>query len=153
MGAFSRAEGWKDVLQKSEKMEKLVRALSVNQQGMLRNNPRQITDSVNEANEVLSGMLNTRKCLPENGVEIQKRLDSPLLLEKGGYLSQTALCVPGRYPKKDDNRGEEGCSFCLRGKASQERGRAVNHQPTLRPPEAHCHRNMGNSSWWEGRKR
>ena len=37
------AEGWKDVLQllreQSAKMEKLARALSVIQQGMLRNNP------------------------------------------------------------------------------------------------------------------
>ena len=67
LGAFSEAEGWKDVLkllkEQSEKMEKLARALSVIQQGMLSNNPRHVTDSVNEANEVLGGMLNIHKCL------------------------------------------------------------------------------------------
>ena len=68
------AEGWKDVLQllkeQSAKMEKLARALSVIQQGMLRNNPGHVKESVNEASEVLSGMLNTHKCLLESGVEI-----------------------------------------------------------------------------------
>ena len=70
------AEGWKDVLQlvkeQSAKMEKLARALSIIQQGMLRNNPGHVKDSVNEASEVLSGMLNTHECLLESGVEIQK---------------------------------------------------------------------------------
>ena len=59
-GASSGAEGWKDVLQllkeQNDKMEKLVRALSVIQQGMLRNNPRHVTDSVNVATEVLGGL-------------------------------------------------------------------------------------------------
>ena len=81
LGASSGAEVWKDVLQllreQSEKIEKLTRALSVIQQGMLRNNPRHVTDSVNEATEVLGEMLNTHKCLLESGVEIQKRLESP----------------------------------------------------------------------------
>ena len=66
-GASPEAEGWKDVLQllreQNKKMEKLARALSVIQQGMLRNNPGHVKDSVNEATEVLSGMLNTHKCL------------------------------------------------------------------------------------------
>ena len=66
LSASSGAEGWKDVLQllreQSEKMEKLARALSVIQQGMLRNNPGHVKDSVNEASEVLSGMLNIHKC-------------------------------------------------------------------------------------------
>ena len=70
------AERWKDVLQllreQSAKMEKLARALSVIQQGMLRNNPGHVKDTVNEASEVLSGMLNTHKCLLGSGVEIQK---------------------------------------------------------------------------------
>ena len=70
----------KDVLQllreQREKMEKLARALSVIQQGMLRNNPGHVKDSVNEASEVLSGMLNTHKYLPESGVKIQKKLES-----------------------------------------------------------------------------
>ena len=46
------AEGWKDVFQlqkeQSAKMEKLARALSVIQQGMLRNIPGHVKDSVNE---------------------------------------------------------------------------------------------------------
>ena len=76
-GASSGAEGWKDVLQllkeQNDKMEKLARALSVIQQGMLRKNPRHVTDSVNKATEVLGGMLNTHKCLLESGVRIQKK--------------------------------------------------------------------------------
>ena len=78
------AEGWKDVLQllkeQKGKIERLARALSVIRQGMLRNNPGFVKDSVNEATEVLSGMLNIHKCLLESGVEIQKKLE-------GGDLS------------------------------------------------------------------
>ena len=73
-GAPPEADGWKYVLQllkeQSKKMERLARALSIIQQGMLRNNPGFVKDSVNEATEVLSGMLNTHKCLLESGVEI-----------------------------------------------------------------------------------
>ena len=57
-------------------MEGLARALSVIQEGMLRNNPGVVKDSVNEATEVLSCMFNTHKFLLESGVEIQKRLES-----------------------------------------------------------------------------
>ena len=50
------AERWKDVIQllkeQSKNMEKLARALSVIQQGMLRNNPGHVKDSVSEATEV-----------------------------------------------------------------------------------------------------
>ena len=67
---------------------------------MLRNNPGHVKDSVNEATEVLSGMLNTLKCLLESGVETQKKLESHL--KKDGYHPETALCVFGRYPKKAD---------------------------------------------------
>ena len=46
LGASSEAEGWKDVLQllreQDEKMERLAIALSIIQQGMLRNNPRHV---------------------------------------------------------------------------------------------------------------
>ena len=49
LGDSSGAEGWKDVLQllkeQNEKMERLARALSVIQQGMLRNNPGFVKDS------------------------------------------------------------------------------------------------------------
>ena len=82
LGASYGAEEWKDVLQllkeQNEKMERLARALSVIQQGMLRNNPGFVKDSVNEATEVLSDMLNTQKCLLESGVEIQKRSLTPV---------------------------------------------------------------------------
>ena len=54
-------------------MVKLTRALSVIQQGMLRNNPGFVKNSVNEETEVLSGMLNTHKCLLESGVESKKK--------------------------------------------------------------------------------
>ena len=54
-------------------MEKLVRALSVIQQGMLRNNSRHVTDSVNEANKVLGGMRNTHGCLLESDVKLEKK--------------------------------------------------------------------------------
>ena len=57
-------------------MEVLARALSVIQQGMLRNYFGHVKDSVNEATEVLSGILNTHKCLLESGMEIQKKLES-----------------------------------------------------------------------------
>ena len=57
-------------------MERLATALSVIQQGILRNNPDFVKDSVNETTEVLSRILNTHKCLLVSGVEIQKRLES-----------------------------------------------------------------------------
>ena len=76
------AEGWKDVLQlqkkQDEKMERLARALSIIQQGMLKNNPRHVTDSVNEATGVLCGILNTHKYLLESGVTIQKKCNLTL---------------------------------------------------------------------------
>ena len=57
-------------------MKKLARTLSVIQKGMLRNNPGFVKDSVNEATEVLGGMLNTHRCLLESGVELQRRLET-----------------------------------------------------------------------------
>ena len=54
-------------------MEKLTRALSIIQKGMLRNNPRNVTNCVNEATEVFG---------------------------YHGYLLETAFCVSGRYPIK-----------------------------------------------------
>ena len=56
-----------------KKWEKLARALSLIQQGMLRNNPGFVKDSMNEATEVLGGMLNTHKSLLESEVRIQKK--------------------------------------------------------------------------------
>ena len=80
LGASLGAEAWEDVPQflreQSEKMEVLARALSVIQQGMLRNNPGHVKGSVKKTTEALSGMLNTYKCLLESGVEVQKKLES-----------------------------------------------------------------------------
>ena len=95
LGASPEAEGSKDVLQLlrqiNKKLEKLVRALSVIQQGMLRNNPGHVKESVNEATEVLSGMLNTHKCLLESGVELQKRLESHPASKRMGSFGNRAL--------------------------------------------------------------
>ena len=77
-------------------MERLARALSVIQQGMLRNNPGFVKDSVNEAAEVLSGMLNTHKCILESGVEIQKRLAE----REGWYIAILRCGHQRRDPKK-----------------------------------------------------
>ena len=85
-------------------MEKLARALSVIQQRMLRKNRGHVKDSVSEATEVLSGMLNTHKCLLESGVEIQKRLESQAgSFEKDGYLSETAF----RVSRRENQEGED----------------------------------------------
>ena len=98
LGAPPEADGWKDVLQllkeQSKKMERLARALSVIQHGMLRNNPGFVKDRVNEATEVLSGMLNTDKCLLESRVEIQKKLEShPASKTMGIFRISRALCT------------------------------------------------------------
>ena len=91
------AEGWKDVHQllkeQNEKMEKLARALSVIQQGMLRNNPGFVKESVNEATEVLSGMLYTDKCLLESGVSIRKKWNPAPPWRNWGSLRDHARCL------------------------------------------------------------
>ena len=102
-GASLAAEEWKDVLQllkeQNDKMEKLARALSVIEQGMLRNNPRHVTDSVNEAAEVLGGMLNTHKCLLESGVRIQKKMESHPAMKKSGIFQRPRSASLGDTPK------------------------------------------------------
>ena len=102
MGDPTGAEGWKDVFQllreQSEKMEKLARALSVIQQGMLRNNLGHVKDSVKEATEMLSGMLNTHKCLLESEVEIQKRLESHPASKKVGIFRRPRPVSLGDTP-------------------------------------------------------
>ena len=80
-------------------MERLARALSVIQQGMLRNNPGFVKDSENEATEVLSGMLNTHKCLLESGVEIQKKLESHPASKKMGIFRRLCSASLGDTPK------------------------------------------------------
>ena len=104
------AEGWQDVLQllkeQNEKMEKLARALSVIQKGMLRNNPGFVKDSVNEAAEVLGGMLNTHRCLLESGVELQKRLETHPASKKMGIFRRPRSASLGDTPKLQ-NKGEK----------------------------------------------
>ena len=104
LGGSPGAEGWKDVLQLlrklKEKMEKLTRALSFIQQGMLRNNPGHVKDSVNEATEVLSDMLNIHKCLLESGVESQKRPESHSASKRMGIFRRTRSASLGDTPKK-----------------------------------------------------
>ena len=100
-------------------MEKLARALSVIQQGMLKNNPRHVTDSVNEANEVLGEMLNTNRCLLERGMKIQKNGISPCH-KKIGDLSETAFGVSGRYPKKSERGQKKVYTLSPYGKNSQD---------------------------------
>ena len=67
-------------------MEVSARAFSVIQQGMLRHNPGHVKDSVNEATEVLSGMLNSHECLLETRVEIQNKLESHPASKKMGIF-------------------------------------------------------------------
>ena len=88
-------------------MEKLARALSVIQQGILRNNPSYVKDSVSGATEVLSGMLNTHKCLLESGVEIQKRLESHPTSIKMGIFWRLRSASLGDTPKRR-KRGRRG---------------------------------------------
>ena len=97
-------EGWKEVLhllkEQKDKMEKLVRALSVIQQGMLRNNPGFVEDSVNEATEVL----NTHKCLLESGVKIQKKMESHPAMKKLGIFQRLRSVSLGDTPKNQAKR-------------------------------------------------
>ena len=84
-------------------MEKLARTLSVIQQGMLRNNPGDVKDSVNEASEVLSGMLNTHKCLLEsNGRWWRRKRRKKRLEEESGSC---VLCAGTQ------NKGEVSEAF------------------------------------------
>ena len=103
LGASPGAEGWKDVLQllreQNKEMEKLARALSVIQQGMLRNNPGHVKDSVNEATEVLNKMRNTHKRLLESGVEFQKRLEFNPASKRMGIFQRPHSASPGDTPK------------------------------------------------------
>ena len=105
LGASPEAEGWKDVLQllkeQSKKIKRLAGALSVFQQGMLRNNPGFVRNSVKEATEVLGGMLNTHKCLLESGVEFQKRLESHPASKRMGIFRRPRSASLGDTPKTD----------------------------------------------------
>ena len=80
-------------------MERLARALSIIQQAMRRNNPRHVTESVNEVTEVLGGMLNTHKCLLESGVKIQKKMGSHPAMKKLGIFQRPRSASLGDTPK------------------------------------------------------
>ena len=67
---------------------------------MLRNNPGYVKDSVNEATEVLSRMLNTHKCLLESGLEIQKELKTHPASKKMGIFRRLRSAFLGDTPKK-----------------------------------------------------
>ena len=101
-------------------MEKLARALSVIQQGMLRNNPGHVKDSVSEATEVLSGMLTTHKCLLESGVEIQKRPESHPASKRMGIFRRPSSASLGDTPKKL-TKGRRGFPLLPRGANPKER--------------------------------
>ena len=77
----------------------MTRVLSIIQQGMLRKNPRHVTESVNEATEVLRGMLNTHKCLLESGMKIQKKMESHPAMKKLGIFQRPRLASLGDTPK------------------------------------------------------
>ena len=150
------AEGWKDVLQllkeQSAKMEKLARALSVIQQGMLRHNPDHVKDSVNEASEVLSAMLNSHKCPLESGVEIQKKLQSHPTQKIWVSSGDCALRL-WEIPQKSRQRGRRGLLLLLPKIGFPRKGRAAYRHPTLRPPGARPQKRMGNGSWWRRKRR
>ena len=120
LGASSGAKGWKNVLQllmkQNEKMERFARALCIIQQGMLRNNPRHVTDSVNEATEVLGGMLNTHKCLLKSGVEILKRLESQPATEKMGIFRRLRSVSLADIPKNQAKREKRAAPLPFREK-------------------------------------
>ena len=73
---------------------------------MLRNNPSFVKDSVNEATEVLSGMLNTHKCLLESGVKIQKKMESYPTMKKLGIF-QRPRSASLRDTPKNQAKGEK----------------------------------------------
>ena len=74
-------------------MEKLARALSVIQQGMLKNNPGHVKDSISEATD-------THKCLLESGVEIQERLESHPTSKRMSILRRPRSASLEDTPKK-----------------------------------------------------
>ena len=110
LDASPGAERWKDVLQllkeQNEIMERFARALSIIQQGMLRNNPRHVTESINKATEVLGRMLNTHKCLLASGVKIPKKMASHPAMKKLRICQRPRSASLGNTPK-NEARGEK----------------------------------------------
>ena len=150
------ADGWKDVLQllkeQNKKMVRLARALSVIQQGMLRNNPGHVEDSVSESSEVLSGMLSTHKCLLKSGVEIKKRLESHPASKKMGTFRRLRSASLGDTPKKLTKGKKRVAPSPLEDRLAK-KGKGGISPTSLRPPGAKPQKKMGNSSWWRRKKR
>ena len=103
-------------------MGKMARALSDIQQGMLRNNPRHVTDSVNEANEALGGMLNTHRCLLESGVKIQRKMESHPAMKKLGIVQRPRSASVEDTPK-NKARGEKSSAPSLPLEKTPKRGK------------------------------
>ena len=146
LGASPEAEGWKDILQllkEQKKKKKLARALSVIQQGMLKNNPGHVKDSVDE---VLSGMLNIHKCLLESGMEFQKRLESYSTSKRIGIFRKPRSAALGDIPK-NLTKVRRGLLLLHPRMDLPRKGKSAHHQPIQRPLEARPHRRMGNGSW------
>ena len=103
-------------------MEKLARALSVMQKGMLKNNSGFVKDFVNEAAEVLVGMLNTHRCLLESGVELQKRLETHPVSKKMDVFRRPRSASLGDAPKPQ-NKGEKWAAPSAPQERTPNRGR------------------------------
>ena len=72
-----------------------------------------ITESVNEATEVLGGMLNKHKCLLESGVKIQKKMKSHSAIKKLGIFQRPRLASLGdtlKNPVKGEKRSAPSMS-------------------------------------------
>ena len=131
-------------------MERLAWALSIIQQGMLRNNPRHVTESVNEATEVLGGMLNTHKCLLESGMKIQKKMESHPAIRKLGIFQRPRSASLGDTPK-NPAKGEKRSAPSPPLEKTAQRGKggpspSYAQVATSRPP------NEQGSGTWCGRR-
>ena len=150
MCASSGAEGWKDVLQllkeQNDKMEKSARALSVIKQGMLRNNPGFVKDSVNEATQVLSRMLNTHKCLLESGVKIQMKMESHPAIKKLRIFRRRRSASLGDTPKNQAKGEKTSAPSPPLGKTPK-RGRVALRPLMLRWPQASTQIKKGTGMW------
>ena len=127
-------------------MERLARALSIIIQGMLRNNHRHATDSVNEATEVLGGMLNTHKSLLESGVEIQKRLESHATTKKMGIFQRPRSASLRDIPKNQAKGEKRAAPYPLRKKVLRA-GKAACHPRMLRWLRARPRLKKGTGKW------
>ena len=100
----------KDILQllkeQSEKIERLVMALKVIQNGMRQNTLTTVKVSVGEAAEVLGRLFNTHGCFMKSGVEIQRRLESHPATKKVGIFQRPRSASLGDTPRSQP-KGEK----------------------------------------------